>query len=153
MYKLGNKSRDKLVGVHPDLVRVVELAITLTTQDFAVHDGLRSDQEQIALVAKGASKTLNSKHKKQPDGWGHAVDLVPYINGQLRWEWKPIFHISSAVDQAAAKLGVRIRWGGVWDRTMDMYGGSPDAVKKAVYDYCARHTGPDFIDGPHFELV
>ena len=28
---------------------------------------------------------------------GQAVDLVAYINGKLRWEWKPICRIDDAV--------------------------------------------------------
>lgn len=153
MFKLGSKSLAKLVGVHPDLVSVVKRAIEITDQDFQVHDGVRTREFQAALVARGASKTMNSRHLPQADGLGHAVDLVPLIDGQLRWEWKPIFRIAWAVDQAATELGVRIRWGGVWDRTMDQYGGDPVAMDAAVKEYCARHPGSDFIDGPHFELA
>lgn len=54
-YVLGAMSRAELKGVHPDLVRVVERAIQITTQDFSVHDGLRTAEEQKALVASGAS--------------------------------------------------------------------------------------------------
>lgn len=153
MFTLGTKSRAELQGVHPKLVRVVERSIALTMQDFGVHDGLRTREEQAQLVLKGASKTMNGKHLPQADGFGHAVDLVPYIGGKLRWEWEPIFLIAVAVDQAATELGVRLRWGGVWDRTMDQYGGSPESMRVAVAEYCKRHPGPDFIDGPHYELV
>lgn len=153
-YTLGKLSRANLVGVHPILVKLVERTIQLTTQDFTVHDGLRTVAEQKTLVAKGVSKTMSSKHLPQADGFGHAVDLVPFINGQLRWEWPPIFNIALAVDQAATEQGVakNIRWGGVWDRTLDQFGGSAAAMKAEVDAYCRRHPGPDFIDGPHFEL-
>ena len=153
-YALGAKSKAKLVGVHPDLVKIVNRAIQLTTQDFTVHDGVRTLAQQKQLVARGASKTLKSRHLPQADGYGYAVDLVPYINGQLRWEWEPIYHIACAVDQAATELGFanKLVWGGVWDKFMSEYGGSPEAIKKAVQDYCVRHPGPDFIDGPHFQL-
>jgi peptidoglycan L-alanyl-D-glutamate endopeptidase CwlK len=33
-FRLSKLSRDRLQGVHPDLVRVVERAIQITTQDF-----------------------------------------------------------------------------------------------------------------------
>lgn len=146
-YSLGKKSLDRLSGVHPDLVAVVKRAIEITEQDFAVHEGVRSRARQEQLFRAGASKTMDSRHIT-----GHAVDLVPYVGGQLRWEWKPIFSIAVAVDRAATELGVPIRWGGVWDRLMTEYGGSPAAMQKEVDAYCARHPGPDFIDGPHFEL-
>lgn len=155
-YNLGTNSRAKLKGVHPKLVAVVDKAIVLTTQDFAVTDGLRTAEQQRILVAKGASKTMRSKHLKQSDGFGHAVDLVPYINGGPRWEWGPIWHIAVAVDQAATELGVRLVWGAVWDRTMMDYGGSPEALKAAVEAYKARRRALGknsiFLDGPHYQL-
>jgi len=152
-YILGDKSRRELAGVHPDLEAVVLRAIEITEQDFAVHDGLRLPEEQKALFASGASTTLNSKHLIQKDGYGHAVDLVPFVRGKLRWEWEPIFKIAVAVDTAAAELGVTLRWGGVWDKLMTEYGGSAESMRKEVAAYCVRHPGPDFIDGPHFELA
>ena len=100
-YSLGTASRAELRGVHPDLVKVVEHAIQITTQDFSVHDGLRTLKEQRRYVAAGVSQTMNSMHRTQPDGFGHAVDLVPYINGKLRWEWPAIYPIAAAVWQAA----------------------------------------------------
>jgi peptidoglycan L-alanyl-D-glutamate endopeptidase CwlK len=152
-YALGARSRAKLVGVHPRLVAVVERAIQLTTQDFAVTDGLRTLAQQQQLVARGASKTLKSKHLKQADGFGHAVDLVPFIGGAPRWEWPPIWAVAQAVDQAATELGVRLVWGAIWDRTLLDYGGSPAALQAAVEAYKVRHAGSDFLDGPHYQLA
>ena len=135
-YRLGAQSRAELRGVHPDLVRVVERAIEITHQDFSVHDGLRTLEEQKRYVASGVSQTLNSKHRPQADGFGHAVDLVPFINGKMRWEWEPIHVIAAAVWQAARELSVAVRWGGAWIDMADIKAG-----KKV------------FTDGPHFELV
>lgn len=149
---LGPRSLTKLMNVHPALVGVVNRAIMLTTVDFSVHDGVRTVEQQLALMRAGASKTAKGLHIAQADGYGHAVDLVPYINGQLRWEWGPIYHIAEAVGRAAAEQSVVLRWGGVWDRLMPSYAGDHTAMAKAVADYCVRHPGPDFIDGPHFEL-
>jgi peptidoglycan L-alanyl-D-glutamate endopeptidase CwlK len=154
-YSLGAKSIAELEGVHPDLVRVVKRTIEVTKQDFAVHDGLRTIAEQREYVRRGVSKTMNSMHMKQPDGFGHAFDLVPYINGQLRWEWKPIFVIASAVHQAATELGVALTWGGVWDRAFLDLDGTPAAIEQAVNAYVTRRRGMGktaFIDGPHWQL-
>lgn len=154
-YSLGNKSRLELVGVHPNLVRVVERAITTTTQDFSVHDGLRTKAEQTEYVRRGVSKTMNSMHMKQPDGYGHAVDLVPWINGQLRWEWKPIFEIAAAVRAAAVNLDVPLIWGGVWDRDFEILGETAAEMQRAVNSYVSRRRGQGktaFIDGPHWQL-
>lgn len=155
-YVLGAKSRAELKGVHPDLVRVVERAIQITTQDFSVHDGLRTAEEQKALVAAGASQTMNSMHRPQADGFGHAVDLVPFVNGKMRWEWPAIYPIAAAVWQASRELGVSIRWGGAWINMVDIKTGTPAAMKATVDAYGAarRKLGKSaFTDGPHFELA
>jgi peptidoglycan L-alanyl-D-glutamate endopeptidase CwlK len=146
-FKLGTRSRAELQRVHPDLVAVVERAIQLTVQDFAVHDGIRTLAEQKKYVASGVSKTLDSRHLT-----GHAVDLVPYVNGQLRWEMEPIYKIADAVRIAAKELGTPIRWGGAWDVLLTDLKDPPDEM---VDDYIARRKAVGkkaFIDGPHYEL-
>lgn len=146
-FKLGGRSLQELEGVHPDLVAVVKRAIELSVQDFAVHDGIRTLDQQKRMVETGASQTLDSRHIT-----GHAVDLVPYVNSQLRWEWEPIYRVADAVRVAARGLGTAIRWGGVWDVTFTQTEESPEDL---VADYAARRRKAGkkaFLDGPHFEL-
>lgn len=152
-FVLGSKSLQRLHGVHPKLDAVVQLAISQTVQDFTVQEGLRTPARQRLLVASGASKTLNSKHLEQPDGFGHAVDLVPWIDNTARWEWGPIYHIAAAMREAAIICATPIRWGGVWDRRLNDLPPAAEGLKAAVEAYGARHPGPDFLDGPHFELA
>lgn len=152
-YALGQRSLAQLVGVHPLLVSVAHRAIAISKQDFTVQEGLRSLETQRLYVKRGASKTLASKHLKQADGFGHAMDLVPWLNGQPRWEWPLIWEIARAVDVAATELGVKLIWGAVWDRRMDQYGGGAAALKAEVEAYKLRHPGPDFLDGPHYQLA
>jgi peptidoglycan L-alanyl-D-glutamate endopeptidase CwlK len=114
---LGTKSRENLKGVHKDLVAVVEKAITITTQDFTVGEGMRTLERQKKLVASGASRTMNSRHLT-----GHAVDLHPYpykgdhdmdgIPNSDDWDaYKPIY---VAMKQAAADLGIKMVHGWDW---------------------------------------
>jgi len=139
MYQLGNKSRETLKGVHPDLVRVIEKAISISKQDFTVLEGVRTKQRQQELYAQGRSKpgaivtwTLNSRHFIQRDGWGHAVDLVPW---PVDWNTLSKFDaVADAMFRASKELGTPIRWGADWDRD-----GNP------------RERGE--TDSPHFELV
>lgn len=152
-FSLSARSRAELKGVHPDLVAVVQRAIVLSAQDFTVHDGVRTLEQQKALVRAGASKTLNSRHLVRRDGFGHAVDLVPWIGGKPRWEWKPLYLIAVAVRRAAVEQGVSLTWGGVWDRRLADLPETPTGIEAAVKAYCIRHPGPDFLDGPHFELA
>lgn len=154
-YVLGVRSRGKLRGVHPALVRVVELAITITSQDFAVHCGCRTLEEQRRCVAAGTSWSLNSKHRTQADGFGHAVDLVPFVDGKLEWHWPACYLVAAAMGEAADKLSVQLVWGGVWDRPMARYGSTSTAVQAACAAYVARRrklSRRAAIDGPHFEL-
>ena len=117
-YVLGNKSRANLVGVHPDLVRIVQAAITITTQDFSVFEGLRSADRQKRLFDQGRSKidgvTKRGQHMRGADGYGHAVDLVPYVDGELCWEWDLYYPICDAVLAAAKEQSTPVRWGGTW---------------------------------------
>ena len=120
MYKLSSKSLSKLQGVHYDLVKVVQRAIEITRQDFSVIEGMRTYVRQEELYQSGASQTMNSRHLT-----GHAVDIVPYVNGGISWDWKYYYPMADAMKQAAKELGVDLEWGGDWT---------------------------SFKDGPHFQL-
>jgi peptidoglycan L-alanyl-D-glutamate endopeptidase CwlK len=155
-YIFGAKSNAALAGVHPMLVNVARAAIAISAQDFTVYEGVRTLARQKDYVARGVSKTLASKHLKQKDGLGHAIDLVPWIGGQAVWAWSGCHAIAAAMVQAARAQGVAdsIRWGGVWDRSLAQLGeASAAGMRAAVAAYCERHPGPDFIDGPHFEVM
>lgn len=118
---LIKKSLSKLVGVHPDLVRVLELAATMLPFDLHVVEGLRSVERQAALVKSGASWTMMSRHLT-----GHAVDVAPVVDGELRWDWPLYNKIAPVMKLAATRLNVALEWGGDWTKN-----------KK---------------DGPHFQL-
>ena len=106
MYKLSQRSMQNLSGVHPDLIAVVKRAIQITEQDFSVIEGVRNINRQRELVAKGASKTMNSRHLT-----GHAVDLAPY---PVNWDWEYFYPIADAMKAAADELEVDLEWGGDW---------------------------------------
>lgn len=155
-FSLGSKSKLNLKGVHPALVRVAERAIELTEQDFMVHDGVRTMAEQRANKAKGVSQTLNSKHLPQADGLSHAVDLVPWINGALSWDWPAIYVIAEAVHKAATEQGTKLVWGAVWDKSFLTLPGDRAGLKAAMEAYGQRRRAMGkkkvFFDGPHYQL-
>ena len=127
-YKLSARSRKNLEGVHADLVKVVERAIEITDVDFAVIEGVRTPERQKELVAKGASKTLKSRHIDKC-----AVDLGAFVGNQLRWDAALYHKLKDAMFAAAKELKIPIRWGGDWN--------------------CNGDSGDEtFFDGPHFEL-
>lgn len=113
-FKLGPRSLARLKGVHPDLVKVVTRAIELTPVDFTVLEGLRTLERQKALVAAGASQTMNSRHLD-----GHAVDLGAWVDDQVDWSWPLYGKIAQAMKAAAAELKIPIEWGGDWTKFKD----------------------------------
>ena len=120
---ISDRSRQRLVGVHPDLTRVVLRAAN--NADFAVIEGLRTLERQKYLVAKGASKTMRSRHLKSPNGYAHAVDLACTLKGTVRWDWPMYDNLAKRMKAAAKKEKVPLEWGGDW---------------------------VSFKDGPHFQL-
>lgn len=121
-------SEQRLVGVNPDLVRVVRRAHGMVAPDltFRVTEGLRTKERQRKLLLSGASTTMKSRHLT-----GHAVDLVALVDldgdgrFEVRWDW-PLYHrLAGWMKTAAREEGVPIEWGGDWKT---------------------------FKDGPHFQL-
>ncbi|CAB3705640.1 M15 family metallopeptidase [Achromobacter piechaudii] len=125
-FQLSQRSQTRLIGVHPDLVAVVKLAIQRSTVDFMVVEGVRTLAQQRDYVAKGASRTMSSYHLPQTDGFGHAVDLAPLMGGAIPWNnWSAFSDLAAVVKACAAELGVPVEWGGDWK---------------------------SFKDGPHFQI-
>ena len=148
-FKLSTKSQDRLKGVNSKLVKVVKRAIKETKVDFGVICGLRTLAEQKALVEKGASQTLKSKHID-----GLAVDLMAYVGGRASWELNLYDDIADAMKEAAKLENVGIRWGAAWhiDDIRTWNGTMQDAMN-AYVDLRRGQGRRPFIDGPHFELA
>ena len=126
MRKWSARSLKNLTGIHPDLRRVMDRALRDSPLDFVVIEGLRTRARQLELVAKGASKTMNSRHLT-----GHAVDIVPVgPNGKLAFDWPLYDRLGPAVKEAAAKEGVAITWGGDWSSFRD---GPHFELNRSVY--------------------
>lgn len=121
-FDLSARDRERLAGVHPDLVAVVEKAAALSPKRFIVVEGCRTLEQQRRNVAKGVSKTLKSRHIPAANGYGHAVDLLIVETGDDRdWtddnpNWRVI---ERAMKAAAAEIGVPIEWGGDWRSFVD----------------------------------
>ena len=117
MARFGKRSMANLEDVHPLLV---DWALELVTiMDCSVISGVRDLTTQREYVSLGVSKTMNSMHLIQPDGYGHAVDIAPY---PIKWERTRSFDLLAGIGLGLAfKMGIKIRWGGDWDQDMDVY--------------------------------
>jgi peptidoglycan L-alanyl-D-glutamate endopeptidase CwlK len=148
-FKLSNRSTGRLEGINPDLIEVVKTAITLTKVDFGVTCGMRTVEEQEVLVAKGASKTMKSKHLE-----GRAVDLVAYVGPNITWALNMYDDLADAMAEAARKHDVPLKWGAAWtvgniaawDETME-------EAMNAYVDLRRSQSRRPFIDAPHFEMM
>ena len=112
MYKFGKRSRQRLKGVDPRLVNVLNELIKI--MDVTIIEGLRSKERQQELLAQGKTKTKYSKHIE-----GKAVDLAPY---PINWDDREMFHYMGGMLRGLGKaMGLKIRWGGDWDSDVDIH--------------------------------
>ena len=147
-FTLSKRSLDRLEGVNDDMVRVVKKAIDVSKIDFGVICGMRTIEEQEALVAKGASQTMKSKHLD-----GLAVDLMAYVGGRASWELNLYDDIADAMKEAAKLEDVPIRWGAAWHiDNIANWDGTMEEAMNAYIDLRRGQGRRPFIDGPHFEL-
>ena len=148
-FTLSQRSLGRLDGVNNKLHSVVTTAIGLTNVDFGVTCGLRTEKEQEDLVARGASKTMKSKHLT-----GDAVDVVAYIGSRISWELNLYDDIAAAFKEASIKEGVSIRWGASWHiPQFDKWEGTAEEAMMEYIDLRRSLGKRPFIDAVHFELV
>lgn len=145
-YSFGRRSRSRLAGVHPDLVRLAEEAISTSGVDFAISEGLRTMERQRKLFQAGASKTMNSRHLT-----GHAIDVVALVGNEARWEFELYRRVAVQFAQASMRLSIPVEWGACW---CPIGGGANDldALVAAYVRRCKLAGKRPLIDGPHFQL-
>lgn len=131
----------------------------------------------VGMTVKGIHGTGRGNHQPSlKDHLGHAVDNTPYVDvdgksvilwsaypltdlkgdtiaGNGEKQWQCIYPVAEAMRAAAIAENVKVRWGGVWDRALNDLKPGAAGLEAELKAYEARHAGPDFIDGPHFELV
>jgi len=113
--KLTPRDEQRLVGVHPSLVKVFRRVAEVTTIRFMVLEGVRALTRQKKLIAAGKSKTMKSRHLT-----GHAVDVALYDDdGNITWELQRYKDFATIVEQVAASLGIEIEAGVRWKTIVD----------------------------------
>ena len=126
MYKLSKRSLNTMVGVNPDLVKVIKAAINDSPYDFMITQGLRTAKYQNELYQQGRTKKglkvtnadgyiKKSNHQMKVDGFGYAIDFV-VLNGKvLDWETEAKYGaVAKHILEVGHKLGVNLEWGGDW---------------------------------------
>lgn len=138
MFKLSTASKEHRSGIDPRLIEISDLAITLTLVDFGHgHDsGLRTTERQIELYNEGKSQR-DGMVKRSAHQDGKALDFYAYVDGKASWHHPHLAMVACAFHQAAAILGYRIRWGGLWKSN------KPKVIDGIPYGW----------DCPHIELL
>lgn len=117
--KFGTDSKQRLEKVHPLLQRLCYAL--LAYQDIKITYGDRTIQEQADLVRRGLSKTMDSMHLIQDDGFAHAVDIAPY---PIDWNNTKRFYYMAGMMEVLGKIMLPsdwyLRWGGNWDCDEDL---------------------------------
>jgi len=137
-YKFGKRSEAELATIKSALSNVCRRALKYGEMDATVIQGRRSKTEQNRYFKLGKSRVEwpYGKHNvAEPEKLAGAVDIVPCVNAKPSWNPNHCLVWAGLMLAAAAEEGVKIRWGGNWDRD-----GEPI-------------TDQDFQDLAHFELV
>ena len=113
-FSFGNRSKERLKGVHPDLVKVLEEAIKESPLDFSITEGLRTRERQQELFSAGKSQTMNSRHLT-----GKAADIAVLVDGQVTWDFPKYQIVADHIKKVAKELGIDIVWGGDWQSFKD----------------------------------
>lgn len=125
-FRFSQRSEKNLEGVNSDLVKVVRQALALSSVDFGITEGLRTQERQKQLVAEGKSQTMKSRHIT-----GHAIDVFPTGADWNNYKcWLPVL---DAFYKAGNELGIELRFGITWTNN--------------PHDKPAK-----FLDAPHIEL-
>lgn len=129
MAKFGKQSRANLETCDRRIQFIFDEVIKHI--DCSILEGYRDEETQNAYFNEGRSQLRfpSSRHNKSP---ALAVDAVPY---PVDWDDREGFlRFAAFVLGVAAGLGIKMRWGGDWDRDWDLMDNR-------------------FNDFPHFELM
>jgi len=115
-FKFSSTSLERMAGVDPRLIEIANLALKLTKFDFGIpeHGGIRTAGEQYELFRDGKSK-CDGYNKPSNHQSGLALDVYAYVNGAASWREYHLAMVAAAMLQAAAMLGYKLSWGGLWD--------------------------------------
>lgn len=125
----GNRSKNCLKTVHPDLRKIHQYAISRCPVDYGIHEGQRSFEKQLEYFLGGKSRIdpripelkEKGKHLRTP---AEATDMhvaEKYGNHSLTWNEVHLSFIAGYLIAVSHLLYERgeiehvLRWGGDWD--------------------------------------
>ena len=120
-HEFSKKSEGRLSGVSPELQAVARLAIKRSKVDFGIPEtgGRRTVVRQRELYDAGLSKCDGTTNRSNHQD-GKALDFYAYVNGKASWEPEHLAQVACAFLEAAIELGIKIKWGGLFNSFLDM---------------------------------
>jgi len=127
MYSFGSNSLKNLSTCHPDLQKVLSLALSRSVVDFGISEGHRSLERQLELFKDGKSTidgiSKKGKHNYKPS---MAADLYVYhpdeeTRKKIAYDKSHLAYLMGIVwccGQELLEKGEithKLRWGGNWD--------------------------------------
>jgi len=118
MPSFSPQSNTHLDTCNQDIQRLFRVVVL--TYDCSVLEGHRGEELQTKYRIQGKSRVAwpNGKHNAKPS---NAVHVVPYpFPGWTKEKEieviRSCYHFAGYVRRIAEELGIKIRWGGNWDR-------------------------------------
>jgi peptidoglycan L-alanyl-D-glutamate endopeptidase CwlK len=122
MPQLSKTSRDRLKGIKPVLINIIEAAIVTSPIDFGIppDGGLRSAYRQNEMYAQGRTKA--GAKITNADGFkkisrhqsGEAFDIYAFVDGKASWDIKHLTTAARHLQAVALTFGVELEYGGDW---------------------------------------
>lgn len=130
-FQFGHHSKRERQSLHSELKQVMDATIKRT--DFTIVQGNRSKEKQEEAFESGHSHVHwpNSKHNQSEGDFdmSDAADIMPY---PIEWpdkehdrpieyihKLKRILDLQAIVFEEAAKMGIALRWGGMFQKLFD----------------------------------
>ena len=127
-FKLSKTSRERLVGIKPILIDIIETAIETSPIDFGIpaDGGLRTAKRQQEMYRQGRTD-MTKPRITNADGMmnksrhqsGDAFDIYVFINGSASWNVEQLTVVANHLIAVAKTKGVFLEWGGNWKSFKD----------------------------------
>jgi peptidoglycan L-alanyl-D-glutamate endopeptidase CwlK len=121
IFKLSDRSLERMSGLNPKLINIVLLAIKRTPIDFGVAwmGGMRTPQQQKELFDQGFSKCDGYKKLSKHQS-GNAVDLNVFVGSKMVENKEMLCVIAGVMFSCASELNTELRWGLDWNKNGDI---------------------------------
>lgn len=142
-------SEAMLDELQPALAKVTRRALAISDIEFQVVHGMRTRTQHNEFWRKGVTIGNQSTHF-----YGHAVDLMPIIEGRPCVEAEVFDDVAMCMKLAGADLHVPLRWGGAWHcDNICAFEGIIEDLQMFYIDNMRMQDKRPRLDLSHFELT